>query len=322
MPKSTPTKSTSSKRKARDRTPGSRFSRRQVTNDFALVTPTDSTVTQSEEEAFRRRNAAEFGEVFVKVEDETDAVDVAPSEAPRVVANRTASLPAARDVHQTAASRDSALEHDDRQSILDSILIEWPNAEMTQHAVNQVLQDARNSAGFGTDFGITHVEDCINRLKRKSIAKTRLAELVGLLQKGLQEHFTQFRARVESLGRAQSSPSLLSETPQADTDKHHATEVMTMYPKPKPGSSQALYVEVAPTSKEELAKIEASRCSSDGNSASSSDEDQDVSRSSQKNSTYQDDDDEEYRDCDNPGEHSETPQLYRGTRSMERLDTC
>lgn len=300
MAKSTP-KSSPAKRKAKDSTPNTRSSKRRAASSKDFFAATESTTALSEEDSFRRRNAAEFGEGPIKVE-EADSntscapLDVAVSGGPPSPVVRLSAPCEVEDARRTDAIHGSASEHDDREDVLNAILMKNFNEDLTRYAVNQLLQDARGSAGQTTDFGITHVEALVGRLKRKGIPQSRLAELLDLLKEGLRRPVAEFFSRVDSLGTMLLPPSpVVSEPALVAVRTRSATPRQELGDRSKIGPSKTLYVEVAPTSKDVLAKFEVAHSPSESSASSSDDEDHQI-LGSHRGSKYQDDDDEEYQD--------------------------
>jgi hypothetical protein len=182
-------------------------------------------------------------------------------------------------------------DSDERQKLLDFVLIEEFGSEARRLAVDKLFQASRRSAASETDFGFTYIKATVSRLRRKGIEEPRLVEVVAMLQDGL---MGEFRARLDSLGGPLASPVPLTPSPPG---ARQVTAVTIPNANPngtndvlQSRSSQHLPVVVPHNSKGRSARSESPSKSSD----SSSDDDAPVVPGSQKTINYRDDDNEEY----------------------------
>jgi hypothetical protein len=83
--------------------------------------------------------------------------ELPPTAGPSNVAIHHARSPS---VHTPARNvlGDQSTQAADRENVLDTLLSQDFNAEMTRHAVQQILQDARESAGSDNELGVAYVE--------------------------------------------------------------------------------------------------------------------------------------------------------------------
>jgi len=203
----------------------------------------------------------------------------------------------------------SPIKPDDREKLLDYVLLGTFGFEARQHAVDQLFEAARDSAASKADFGVACVEATVSRLKRKGIKEQRLTEVLTMLQDGVYE---QVRARVEPLG----GPLPL---PRARVDSlGEPLQLPLPSPLPQPsgrvatrptsnatrtGVSDVLESRRSPVviphpGKQRSARSEYVHTPSD--SDSSSDEDETIVPGSQRNSKFRDDDDEDYSNSSTP----------------------
>jgi hypothetical protein len=184
----------------------------------------------------------------------------------------------------------SGIDPDDREKLLDFVLIEEFGCEARRHAVDQLFQAARRSAASETDFGVPYIEATVSRLKRKGIKEQRLTEVLTMVQDGLCE---QVRARVDSFGGPLSllSPlSLPQDLGQAAARTMTGTSLNSVNGVYGSRPSRKSPVVVSHNGKQRSVRSESPSASSD----SSSDDDEAVIPGSQKASRFRDDDDDEY----------------------------
>lgn len=263
-----------SKRKADDLAGGSRSSKRRAVADntvsssatqkAASVGPTSSKgkgkskkAALPELELFKQRHTSLFpGGVVVKVEEpESDADNICVRAASPLI------------------------DPDDKERLLDFVLIDEFGSEARRLAVEQLFQAARQSAVSETDFCLTYVETTVGRLRQKGIKEERLAEVVAMLQAGVME---QLRARLDSLGGPLPSP--VSLPPPPTNANSNIVESR---------SSQMVHVVVSHKGKQRPARSESVHTPSES-SDSSSDGKETIVPGSHRSSRYRDDDDEEY----------------------------
>jgi hypothetical protein len=277
-----------SKRKADDLAGGSRSSKRRAVENHTVsssasqgatsVRPASSKgkgkgkeIALPELELFKQRHTSLFpGGVVVKVEEPE---------------------PDADNIFVRAAS--PLIDPDDKERLLDFVLIDEFGSEARRLAVEQLFQAARQSAVSETDFCLTYVETTVGRLRQKGIKEQRLAEVVAMLQSGVME---QLRARLDSLGGPLPSP--LSLPPPPEIRQVTAATVTNATPNGvnallKSRSSQQVPVIVSHKGKQRSVRSESVHTPSES-SDSGSDEDETVIPGSHRSSRYRDDDDEEY----------------------------
>lgn len=311
--RSSPVQSSPSKRRADDVADGSCSSKRRAVTDTAApssasqkacpIRPASSKgkgkeVALSELELFKQRHSSLFPAVVVKVEEpESDADNICVRAPP-------------------------AIDSDDRQKLLDFVLIEDFGSKARRRAVDQLFRAARQSAASETDFCLTYVEATVSRLRRKGIKEKRLIEVVPMLREGIME---QCRARLDSLG-GPLSPSISVPPPPgirqvtafttADVGPNGANNIL------ESRASQEVPAVVSCKGKQRCARSESVHAPSES-SDSSSDDEATVVPGSLKNSKYRDDDDEgyvesrsraarrcanvEYNDCTTPVRSSVQP---------------
>ncbi|KAM0690203.1 hypothetical protein Q7P36_008970 [Cladosporium allicinum] len=277
-----------SKRKADDVAGGSRSSKRRAVADNN-VSPSGSHTATSfrpvsskgkgkevvlpQLELFKQRHASLFSagvaakEVAVKEEPDADNICV---RTPLVI------------------------DSDDRQRLLDFVLIDEFGSEARRLAVDQLFEAAHQSAASETDLGVTYIEATVDRLKRKGINEYRLVEVVVMLRDGLVK---QINARLDSLGGPLPSPLSLPPSPpeirQVTAVKIHNANSNDANDLLEASSSQKVPVVVSHNGKQRPARSESVHTPSES-SDSSSDEDDTVVPGSQRSSRYRDDDDEDY----------------------------
>jgi hypothetical protein len=168
--------SSPSKRKADDHTGGSRSSKRRAVADDDATSSTSQRaipvrparskgkgkeVAKSGLELFKERHNSLFPR-GVTVKRET------PEPEPDADA----------DADNICVRAPSGIDPDDREKLLDFVLIEEFGCEARCHAVDQLFQAARRSAASETDFGVPYIEATVSRLKRKGIKEQRLTEVL------------------------------------------------------------------------------------------------------------------------------------------------
>ena len=186
------------------------------------------------------------------------------------------------------------IDSDDRQRLLDFVLIDEFGSEARRLAVDQLFEAAHQSAASETDLGVTYIEATVDRLKRKGIKEYRLVEVVVMLRDGLVKHIN---ARLDSLGGPLPSPLYLPPPPPEiqqvtavairNANSNDANDL------PQSRSSRKVPVVVSHNGKQRPARSESVHTPSES-SDSSSDEDETVVPGSQRSSRYRDDDDEDY----------------------------
>ena len=195
--------------------PKTRRSKRRATGAGQSSARSGTTTALSQEELFKLRNAAEFDDYNTEALSKEVEVKDEPTDTPSRPANCTQSLATRRDA-ATMVRREvrpspttssayvvpgaAVTDASDRDSILDTLLSQTFNPEMTHYVVRQILQDAQDYAGRGNEFGIAHIEAQIERLQRKGTPPSRLAEVVKLFQQGLRDLSNKFRSRISTVG--------------------------------------------------------------------------------------------------------------------------
>jgi hypothetical protein len=313
------------KRGAEEHTASSRRTKRRAAGYGLISTPVEAVAPLSEEELFKLRNAAEFDVPSKQVEVKDEPTDTLAQ------SSNTTRLPAVRHGPGTAvalcgrssqamssahaASSQESTNTNDREAVLDTLLFQTFTPEMTQHVVQQILQDDQDSACRGNEFGIAYIEARIERLQRRGNPPSRLAEVIQLFQQGLRDLSNRFRSRINSVGGnsvlSDSSgpghaPIRVGEAPGEQHVGQHHDIPYGPYARP-----QATGTKVVSVSRKHLAMFEAAHCQSD----SSTSTDEEAEDTPSKNvSRYLDVDNEEYRaDADeDPDRHSH----YSGDTSM------
>jgi hypothetical protein len=277
--------SSPSKRKADDHTDGSRSSKRRAVADSDAtpqraipVRPARSKgkgkeVARSELELFKERHNSLFPR-GVTVKRETP--DAEPEPEP--------------DADNIFVRPPLPIKPDDKEKLLDYVLLGTFGFEARQHAVDRLFEAARESTASKADFGVAYIEATVNRLKRKGIEEHRLTEILTMVQDGL---FELVRAFVDSLGGPLSLPSPLSlpqDFGQAAARTMTGTSLNSVNGVYGSHSSRKSPVVVSHNGKQRSVRSESPSASSD----SSSDDDEAVIPGSQKASRFRDDDDDEY----------------------------
>lgn len=298
---STPVQSSPSKRKADSCTDGSRSSKRRATaaDDHASDAPKRTTsagygspkgegkeIALTDTQLFSIRHPSVFGDAYIKPEEP--------------------------DVDILSVPATPCHDSNDQIKLLDYVLMGSFGSEARRHAVDQLLQTARQSASSETDFGVTYVEATVSRLKQKGIKEPRLAEVIAMLQEGLWQPLVRFRARVDGLGASLPSPaSLPPEHGQVGRElitNTHIDGLDGVDGAFESHSSQQLPSIVQHNGEERSVSSRSDHTGSES-SDSSSDDDENCKSSVQKNSRYRDDDDEEHVESSSraarPREHVE-----------------
>lgn len=296
------------KRRADQITPNSRRSKRRATGDGSSALP-DTAVALSQEESFKLRNAAEFDDCntealsnVVEVKDEPGDTASRPINGTQVWATRhnaattvlTNLRPSPATSSAYAVPGAAFTDASDRDSILDTLLSQSFNPEMTQYVVKQILQDAQDSAGRGNEFGIAYIEAQIERLQRKVTSPSRLAEVVQLFQRGLRDVSNKFHSRISSVGGQTvrlESPEQKAELIVTGTHQsgHHVPQHRDETPRQSSPRLRASPFGIASVS-QRLAAFEATHGQS-GSSISSSEDEENIP--SKNVSRYRDNDNEE-----------------------------
>ena len=284
--------SSPSKRKADDHDGGSRSSKRRAVADDDAASSTSQRdipvrparskgkgkeVAKSELELFKERHNSLFPR-GVTVKRETPDAEPEPEPEP--------------DADNIFVRPPSPIKPDDKERLLDYVLLGTFGFEARQHAVDQLFEAARESAALKADFGVAYVEATVNRLKRKGIKEQRLTEVLTMVQDGLCE---QVRARVDSFGGPLSLPSPLSlpqDFGQAASRASNIANRTGVAGTRESHSPRQSPVVVPHKRKQRSAGSESVHTHSE--SDSSSDDDETIVPGSQKNSKFRDDDDEDY----------------------------
>lgn len=315
--------------------PDSRRSKRRLADDGLEAASAGPTAAISAEELFKLKNSGEFDinneekNKHVEVKDEPTGDSGQPSHAPKQLSSITVppSTPAhharSPSVHPPARNvfGDHSKQIVNREDLHDNLLSQNFSTEMTRYAVQQILQDAKESAGTGNELGVAYVEARIDRLQQKGIAPARLDEVVQLFQTSLRDDLDQLSSRIESIGGISTPPNTSSAgtTPHApDQDKHLRVNSDSPVKRPQRGTivAKAAQKPAVNSPRTQLAAFEASHPQSDSSDSSSNDDDDDNEgnrgKSKECNSRYLADDHDNYRD-DSVGDRSE---LTEERRSM------
>jgi hypothetical protein len=306
------------KRGAEEDSTSSRRSKRRAAGDGSESTASvQSVATLSAEEQFKLKNAAEFDdaeqvkEKHVEIKDEPagDSNPQPPSTAgPSTTAKHHVRSPS---VHTPARNvfGDQTTQVADRENVLDTLLSQDFNTEMTRHAVQQILQDARESAGSDNELGVAYVEARIFRLQQMGIPSSRLSEVVHLFQSSLRGLLDQLSSRIESIGEVSTPRTTISAGTRRqapDQGKHlrvdnHRSVKRTHGDTSRAGAAQK---PAAKNRHTQLAAFEAAHSHSDSSDSSSSDDQgdddkADRTRSKLSNSRYLANDDDDYMEDTN-----------------------
>lgn len=302
--------------------PDSRRSKRRAADHASDAASVHPATTLSAEELFKVKNSSEFDDAeqdkdkHVEIKDEPTGDNQQP---PSTAGPSTSAIHHARSPSlHTPAPRlfgDQSTQVVNREDLLDNLLSQDFNTEMTGYAVQQILQDARGSADTGNELGLAHVEVRIDRLQQKGIASSRLREVIQLFQTGLRDQLHQVSSRIESIGSVPVQPAILSagiDRHALGQDKHPRSQNDSSVKSPQRGTimTKAASKPAAKESRTPLAAFKASHRQPDSSGSSSDDDDGDDdggSRRMSKQSRYLTDDDDDYRDDldGDPGELTE-----------------
>lgn len=192
----------------------------------------------------------------------------------------------------------------DRENVLDTLLSQDFNTEMTRHAVQQILQDARESAGSDNELGVAYVETRISRLQQMGIPSSRLSEVVHIFQSGLRGLLDQLSSRIECIGEVSTPRTTISDGIRRYSPcqgKHLRVDNNSSFKRTHGHTSRAEATQ-KPAGKDrhaQLAAFEASHRQSDSSDSSSSDDQgdddkADRTKSKRSNSRYLANDDDDY----------------------------
>lgn len=315
MTRSRPKGHQTHKRGAEEDSPNSRRSKRRAAGDGSgTAASTTSASTLSAEELFKLKNAGEFDDAqqdkdnHVAIKDEPTGDN--NQQLPSTAGPSTAPIHHARSpsVHTPAGNMfgDHSTQVANREIVLDTLLSQEFNTEMTRHAVQQILQDAGASAGSGNELGIAYIEARIARLQQKGIPSSRLSEVVHLFQTGLRYHLDEFSSRIDSIGAVSTPPTVFSAgtTRQLfDQDKQLRPDSDTSVKSSRCGTMATKLAQKATVDnvRTPLAAFQASHLQSDSSDSGSDDGNDGNTKGNRRkgkryNSKYLTDDDEDYRD--------------------------
>lgn len=311
-----------------------RRSKKRLANDGSEVASTNPAAGLSLEEMFKLKNSGEFDindaeqdtQVEVKDEpvEESDPPPQAPEQLPSTADPSTAPVLHARSLsgHTPArnVSGDQSAQIVSREDLLDNLLSQDFDIEMTGHAVQQILQDARRSAGTGNELGVAYVEARIDRLQQKGIASSRLAEVIQLFRTSLQDDLDQLSSRIQSMGGVSMPPNLSSTGTTRlapDQDKHLRVQSNPSAKRPPRVTALTKPAQQAAVNnlRTQFAAFEASHGQSESSDSSSNDGDdneRDYRTSKQISTNCLADDDDYYRD-DLDGDRNECTEEERST---------
>lgn len=319
--------------------PGGRRSKRRAADQASDAASAHPANTLSAEELFKVKNSGEFDDAeqdkdkHVEIKDEPTGDSQQPPSTSGI--STSATHHARSPPLHTAAPRlfgDQSTQIVNREDLLNNLLSQEFNTEMTRYAVQQILQDARESADTGNELGVAHVEARIDRLQQKGIASSRLSKVIQLFQTGLRDQLHQLSSRIESIGSVSIQPALLSAGTgrhALDQDKHSRSHNDSSVKSPRRGRivTKAASRPATKNSRTPLAAFKASHRQPDSSGSSSDDDDGDNeagSRRMSKQSRYlTDDDDDDYRDDldGDPGELTEEERSMLVVFSM-RICAC
>lgn len=244
-----------------------------------------TSATSSEEALFKIRHATEFDDesasdksdnrIQVKQEPEDDcSVAVTPRRVTRSSARAATETPSntriksaavtPRKLSKTTSSRDDT----DQDDIFVAILSQssW-DLKMTESAVENLSQRARQTATNGQLFDMAYVDSIITRLDRTGIEPVRRSQVVGLLQEFLRHSLSDWDSCIDQVG---SRIQITSALPDPSLATNRPSESRAV-PTPKPGSSQMLYVDVSPVKRGAFDSQEPQENDDSSNSTSDSD---------------------------------------------------
>jgi hypothetical protein len=276
------------KRKADDLAGGSRSSKRRAVADNN-ISPSGSHKATSVRPASSKGKGKEV--VLPRLEHFKQRH---PSLFPAGVAAKEVAVKEEPDADNICVRTRLVIDSDDRQRLLDFVLIDEFGSEARRLAVDQLFEAAHQSAASETDLGVTYIEATVDRLKRKGIKEYRLVEVVVMLRDGLVKHIN---ARLDSLGGPLPSPLSLPPPPPEiqqvtavtirNANSNDANDLL------QSRSSRRVPVVVSHNGKQRPARSESVHTPSES-SDSSSDDDETVVPGCQRSSRYRDDDDEDY----------------------------
>lgn len=307
--------------------PDGRRSKRRAADHAPDAASADPATILSVEELFKVKNSGEFDDAeqdkdkHVEIKDEPNGDNQQPpsTAGPSTSATQHA-LPPSLHTPAPKLFGDQSTQIVNREDLLDNLLSQDFNTEMTGYAVQQILQDARESADTGNELGVAHVEARIERLQQKGIASSRLSEVIQLFQTGLRDQVHQLSSRIESIGSVSIQLAVLSagtDRHALDQDKHSRSHNDSSVKSPQRGTIaiKAVSKPAAKDSRTPLAAFKASHRQPDSSDFSSDDDDGDNdggSRIMSKQSRYLTDDDDDYRD----GLDGDSGELTEEERSM------
>lgn len=318
MTRSKPKAHQTHKRGAEEDSPNSRRSKRRAAGDGSeSAASVQSVATLSAEELFKLKNAAEFDDAkqvkdkLVEIKDEPagDSNQQLSSIAgPSITTIHHVHSPS---VHTLARNvfGDQTTQVADRENVLDTLLSQDFNTDMTRHAVQQILQDARESAGSDNELGVVYVEARISRLQQMGIPASRLSEVVHLFQSGLRDLLDQLSSRIESIGEVSTPRTTISAGTRRhapDQGRHLRVDNNSSVKRTRGDTSRAEAAQkpAAKNRHTQLAAFEAAHRHSDSSDSSSSDDrgdddKADRTKSKRSNSRYLANDDDDYMEDTN-----------------------
>lgn len=288
---------------------------RRMENDTMIPEPAATTIFLSEEELFKQKHAAEFedtieessgGHVQVKSEPaEEDRTSRPQSEtlaAPissAVIADAERDRPTSRIGENTHILE--AASPNDHQKVLDTILSHKFSAEMTQPAIQQVLQDAREYAKWDNEFGIAHIEAQIDRLQHTNTSLPRLTEVIKSFQIDLRSRTQQLLSRIDdlanrSMATAPSTNSIAPDHADRSKRKHSFTNSSDKDAQPAASRSKTTHAGSIEDHQSRSEFFEGAHGRSENSSPCGNDAGKDVGTDevNSRRSKYMSDDDEDY----------------------------
>lgn len=263
MSKSRPQRS-ASKRKAEDGALAEPLANKSISSDHTKASKKArvSADPPSEEALFKIRHAAEFdgesargeGGSWVQVKQEPkddDAITASPRRVTRSSVRAATITPCRTKIPSAANTPEKAIattipgDVTDQDSIFVAILSQglW-SLKMTESAIENLSQRARQRAANGQLFDVAYVRSIIDRLDQTGIESTRRSHVVDLLQTTLRSSLGHWSSCINSVGIKSQLPQILpgSQTATIQGVEENATTT--------PSQSRLLYVDVSPATHE------------------------------------------------------------------------
>jgi hypothetical protein len=332
------------KRGLEEHPPNSRRSKRRAKERGSEAASATSAATLSAEELFKLKHADEFDDARSEIQDPhveikeepTGDGNVASHAAERLTSVAVPTVAVTQQARSPSVSSPArnfvgvqSSQAIDRENVLDTLLSQEFNTEMTRHAVQQILHDARESVGSGNELGVAYVEARIDRLQQKGITSSRLDEVVQLFQSGFRDLLDQLSSRIQSIGGV-STPrtTILASAARRSVDRDKSPRVYSQSSakRTERGTRTTKFAQktAANNPHSQLAAFEASHIQSDSSESSSNDDDGGGTYGSRRKSKKYDSrylaNDDDYRD-DIEGDRSEFAKKERSMLISRSLDS-